>query len=72
MEIFCECGAPEEIKYLSKPHIGTDKLIGVIENLRNRIKSLGGEFVFGNAVTDISLSDGRITGERKGSAYVQG
>ena len=62
MEIFCECGAPDEIKYLSKPHIGTDKLIGVIENLRNRIISLGGEFVFGSAVTDISLSGGKITG----------
>lgn len=61
IEIFCECGAPDEIKYLAKPHIGTDKLIKVIENLRNRIISMGGEVIFGAAVTDITLKNGRIT-----------
>lgn len=62
MEVFCECGAPDEIKYLAKPHIGTDKLIGVIENLRNRITEMGGEVVFGAAVTDISIENGKVTG----------
>lgn len=62
MEIFCECGAPGEIKYLAKPHIGTDKLIGVIENLRGRITEMGGEVIFGAAVTDISIENGKITG----------
>ncbi len=62
MEIFCECGAPEEIKYLAKPHIGTDLLIGVIENLRNRIIEMGGEVKFGAAATDICIDNGRITG----------
>ncbi len=62
MEIFCECGAPEEIKYLAKPHIGTDLLIGVIENLRKQIIQMGGEVVFGATVTDIMTENGKITG----------
>lgn len=60
LEIFCECGAPEEIKYLSKPHIGTDKLISVIENLRNKIIEMGGEFVFDSTVTDITIKNSRL------------
>ena len=60
MEIFCECGAPEEIKYLAKPHIGTDLLIGVIENLRNRITEMGGEVIFGAKVTDVTIKHNRI------------
>lgn len=61
IQIFLECGAPEEIGYLAKPHIGTDKLITVIENLRNKIISMGGEVVFGAQVTDITVKNGRIT-----------
>ncbi len=62
MEIFFECGAPEEIKYLSKPHIGTDKLTIVIENMRNRIIGMGGEFIFGSTVTDVSIKNGKVAG----------
>lgn len=69
MEIFCECGAPDEIKYLARPHIGTDKLIGVIENLRNRIIAMGGEVVFGATVTDITVKNGRITGVVADKSY---
>lgn len=61
VEIFCECGAPEEIRCLAKPHIGTDKLITVIENLRKRIISMGGDVIFNAHVTDISVKNGRIT-----------
>lgn len=69
MEIFCECGAPEEIKYLAKPHIGTDKLIGVIEKLRNRIIEMGGEVVFDATVTDITIKNDRIAGVTAGKYY---
>lgn len=61
VNIFLECGAPEEIGYLARPHIGTDKLIGVIENLRNKIISLGGQVVFNSKVTDITIKNGKIT-----------
>ena len=60
IEIFLECGAPQEIGYLAKPHIGTDKLITVIENLRNKIISMGGEVKFGAQVTDITIKNGKI------------
>lgn len=61
-EIFCQCGAPEEIRYLSKPHIGTDKLISVIQNLRNEIIKMGGEVIFGAAVTEILTEGDKVTG----------
>lgn len=53
LKAFVEGGAPEEILYLSKPHIGTDILKTVIKNLRNRIIQLGGEVRFSAKVTDI-------------------
>ncbi len=60
-EIFIECGAPEEIRYLSKPHIGTDNLFYVVQNLRKRITEMGGRVVFNSKVTDIIVKNGKIT-----------
>ena len=60
-EVFIENGAPEEIMYLSKPHIGTDILRKVIVNMRNKIISMGGEFRFNTKMTDINISDGKIS-----------
>lgn len=57
-----ESGAPEEILYLSKPHIGTDKLRVVVKNIRKRIESLGGEVRFGCKLTGIIQNDNKITG----------
>lgn len=54
-EIFIENGAPEEIMYLSKPHIGTDILRKVIVNMRNKIISMGGEFRYNTKLTDINI-----------------
>lgn len=53
LETFVKFGAPKEILYQQKPHIGTDILIGVVESMRNRIIELGGEFRFHSKVTDI-------------------
>lgn len=61
-EIFVENGAPEEIMYLSHPHIGTDILRKVIVNIRNKIISMGGEFLFGTKLTDILIDNNHITG----------
>lgn len=47
MKRLVEFGAPDEILYLAKPHIGTDKLRDVVKNLRERVISLGGEVIFG-------------------------
>lgn len=57
---FAEFGAPDEILTKAKPHIGTDRLRGVVKNIRQRIISFGGEVRFNSQVTDISLSNGRL------------
>lgn len=59
---FVEAGAPEEILYVSKPHIGTFKLVTMIEKMRAKIIELGGEIRFSTRVDDIHIEDGQITG----------
>ena len=61
LNIFVENGAPQEILYDFMPHIGTDKLRDVVKNMRNKIISLGGEFRYNSCLTDIKISDGKIT-----------
>jgi uncharacterized FAD-dependent dehydrogenase len=56
---FVEAGAPEEILTSSKPHIGTFRLVTVVENLRAKIESLGGEYRFSARVEDIHLDGNR-------------
>lgn len=60
LEVYVENGAPSEILYLNKPHIGTDKLIDVVKNMRNKIISLGGEVRFNTVMTDLIIEDGKI------------
>lgn len=55
-------GAPEEILYLAKPHIGTDKLAVVVRRIREKIISLGGEYRFENRLEDLIIRDGKLTG----------
>ena len=60
LETFVECGAPREILYLAKPHIGTDVLRKVIKNLRERIIALGGCVKFGHRVCDFLWENGTL------------
>jgi uncharacterized protein len=60
---FAKAGAPEEILFVAKPHIGTFRLVGVIENMRKEIEALGGEIRFGKRVDDIRI-DANANGER--------
>jgi uncharacterized FAD-dependent dehydrogenase len=62
METFVQFGAPSEILFLKKPHIGTDKLRSVVENMRKEIIRLGGEVRFHTKLTDLIIEDGRLTG----------
>ena len=55
IEAFVAAGAPEEIRYLHKPHIGTDILRTVVRNIRKEIIRLGGTVRFGAQVTDVEL-----------------
>ena len=61
-EIFVENGAPEEILYINKPHIGTDILRKVIINMRNKIISMGGTFLYNTALTDLIINNGKLEG----------
>lgn len=62
MHEFVRAGAPEEIMYVSKPHIGTFRLTGVVAHMREEIKALGGEVRFESRVTDVLIENGRIEG----------
>lgn len=62
MHEFVRAGAPEEIMYVSKPHIGTFRLTGVVSTMREEIKALGGEVRFENKVSDFIIEHGRIQG----------
>ena len=53
-------GAPSEIDYLQKPHIGSDKLKDVVKNIRNEIIRLGGEVFFSTKLSDIEIANGKV------------
>ena len=55
---FVKAGAPKEIVYVSKPHIGTFRLVGVVEAMRHEIEALGGEIRFEQRVTDVLIEEG--------------
>lgn len=60
LELLVEAGAPPEIQYLHKPHIGTDKLREVVKDIRRRIIELGGQVEFESQVTAIKVKDGQL------------
>ena len=61
LEEFYHFGAPEQILYMSKPHIGTDNLKTIVRNMHEEIKRLGGEIFFEEKVTDFEIQEGKIT-----------
>jgi uncharacterized FAD-dependent dehydrogenase len=70
LQEFVKAGAPPEILYVSHPHIGTFRLVGMVEEMRKTIESLGGEIRFESRVDDIEINNGEVqaavlqTGER--------
>ena len=64
LELLVEAGAPEEILYESKPHLGTDLLVGIVEHIRKEIETLGGQVFFGHQLLDIRVDNGRVRGVR--------
>ncbi len=59
---FVKAGAPDEILFVSKPHIGTFRLVSMIEKMRAEIVALGGEIRFGQKVVDLRIEDGHVRG----------
>ena len=62
LEQLAAAGASEDILFDAKPHVGTDVLLTVVQNIRRRIMELGGEVRFCSKVTDICQQEGRLTG----------
>lgn len=62
LQTLVRCGAPEEILYVQKAHIGTDLLRGVVQNLREEIRSLGGEVLFETKLTGLHIEKGALRG----------
>lgn len=60
LDIFVRHGAPEEILYQGKPHIGTDILRSVIQNMRRQIETWGGSYLFHTCMTGMEFSDGNL------------
>ncbi|WP_230399966.1 NAD(P)/FAD-dependent oxidoreductase [Novisyntrophococcus fermenticellae] len=60
LRIFVEAGAPASILYEQKPHLGTDLLIKILQNLRGRIEDMGGEFRFRSQMTNIRIEAGEV------------
>jgi uncharacterized FAD-dependent dehydrogenase len=62
MQEFVRAGAPPEILYVSKPHIGTFRLTGIVARMREEIIALDGEVRFESRVTDLLVEDGQLEG----------
>lgn len=62
LETFVEAGAPDDILYINKPHIGTDYLRTVVKNIRKKIIDLGGEVRFESKVTSILIENDQVVG----------
>lgn len=62
LEEFVKAGAPDEILYINKPHIGTFRLTGMVEQMRQDMIALGAEVRFQEKVTDLLCEDGQLTG----------
>ena len=67
---FVKAGAPPEILYVAKPHIGTFRLVGVVETMRREIEALGGEVRFEQRVTDFQIENGHLRGVTLASGEV--
>ncbi len=68
---FVKAGAPPEILYVSKPHIGTFRLVTMVENMRATIQALGGEVRFECRVDDLDIDNGQVRGVRlAGGEYI--
>jgi uncharacterized FAD-dependent dehydrogenase len=61
---FVKAGAPSEIEYIAKPHVGTFRLVTVVEAMRESIEALGGEYHFGSKVVDLEIEE-RLDGARQ-------
>lgn len=67
-----QAGAPEEIRWLTHPHVGSDNLIRITRSFRERFLSLGGTILFRNRLEDLVIAEGRVTGAVTSSGVLEG
>ncbi len=60
IETFVKFGAPEEISYINKPHIGTDNLVKIVANIRKYIEENGGKFMFDTKAEDFEFENNKV------------
>ena len=60
IDTFVKFGAPEEISYINKPHIGTDNLVKIVANIRKYIENNGGKFMFGTKAVDFEIENNQV------------
>ena len=72
LEEFVKAGAPEEILYVAKPHIGTFRLVSMVEKMRADIEALGGEIRFGQQVTDLRIEERPAQGGAPATRHLRG
>jgi uncharacterized protein len=70
LKTYTEAGAPGEIRYMTHPHVGSDNLKIVVENLRNSYKEIGGEVRFETELLDLDIHDGKVLGALTGSGQI--
>jgi uncharacterized FAD-dependent dehydrogenase len=66
-ETYIAAGAPEEIRYMAYPHVGSDNLRKIVKNLREQYRTMGGEILFGTTLTDLVAEDGKVVEVLAGS-----
>ena len=62
LDTFIKFGAPEEIAYVEKPHLGTDVVCKIVRNMREHLLGQGADIYFGSKVTEILISAGKFSG----------
>jgi uncharacterized FAD-dependent dehydrogenase len=70
LDEFVKAGAPEEIQWINRPHIGTFRLVGMVEKMRAEIIALGGEVRFESKVEDIHVEDGQVLGVTVNGGFI--
>lgn len=70
LEEFVKAGAPEEILWINRPHIGTFRLVGMVERMRAEIIAAGGDIRFSAKVDDILIEDGQVCGVKVGEEII--
>jgi len=71
LKLFVQCGAPEDIAYDAKPHVGTDFLRAMVIALREKTEQAGGEFRFGCKATGLAIERGQLAGVKCGGELVE-